>query len=461
MTDLDLDPASFRDPSGFVYKRSGKIYRQVNYVYKENYELLIDSGLYAAVSEDGTLIQHREVDPTKFAQTDLVYKVLEPKIIPFVSYPYEWCFSQLKDAALLTLNLQKKAIEYGMVLKDASAYNVQFLECKPIFIDTLSFEKYVEGEPWVAYRQFCQHFLGPLALMANTDFRLNQLLKIHIDGVSLDFTSKLLPTKTRFNWSILAHIHLHANAQRKHASSSENTHKKYTLSNSRLSALIESLITSVNKLKPLSKGTEWGDYYQNTNYSQEATERKAGIVTECLNILKPASVWDLGANTGRYSSIASAMGISVVAFDIDPDAVEINYSRCRQQKNTANELPLLLDLTNPSSAIGWACAERLSILQRGPVDTIMALALVHHLAISNNVPLSKIAKLFRSLCKSLIIEFVPKSDSQVQRILSTRKDVFEEYNKIGFEATFSKYFNITFIFPVKDTHRTIYVMEGS
>jgi len=193
-------PSSFRDPSGFLFLRDGFIYRQVNTIYRENYDYLISSNLYKTLVDAELLIPHHEVDIKK-ARSDEIYKVIKPELILFISYPYEWCFSQLKDAALTTLEIQKKSLDFGISLKDCSAYNIQFRKGKPIFIDTLSFERYHQGKPWVAYRQFCQHFLAPLALMSYKDIRLNQLFRVYIDGPPLDLTSSLLPFRTRFRIS--------------------------------------------------------------------------------------------------------------------------------------------------------------------------------------------------------------------------------------------------------------------
>lgn len=185
-------PASFRDPSGFLFQQDGVIYRQVNLVYKDDYGHLMDSGLYQALVDDNLLIPHEEVG-IEPPIPELAYKIIKPEQIPFISYPYEWCFSQLRDAALTTLKVQKKALDFSMSLRDSSAYNIQFKNGRPLFIDTLSFGKYREGQPWVAYRQFCQHFLAPLTLMSYKDIRLSQLLCTYIDGLPLDLTGCLLP----------------------------------------------------------------------------------------------------------------------------------------------------------------------------------------------------------------------------------------------------------------------------
>jgi hypothetical protein len=208
-----LEPGSFRDPAGFLFYLKKKLYRQVNQSYKEDYDLLIDSGLYQKLVEQEALIPHQEVD-ILFPQPLNGYKVIQPEFIPFISYPYEWSFSQLKDAALTTLKIQKIAFQHGMSLKDSSAFNIQFHMGKPLFIDTLSFEKYKEGEPWVAYRQFCQHFLAPLTLMSRRDIRLGQLLRIYIDGIPLDLAASLLPFSTRLNMSVYMHIVFHGKIQK-------------------------------------------------------------------------------------------------------------------------------------------------------------------------------------------------------------------------------------------------------
>ena len=211
-------PASFRDPSGFLFFQEDILYRQVNLVYQENFNRLVESGLYDHLVNSGKLISHKETELPP-PEPETAYKVIQPEQLSFISYPYEWSFSQLKDAALLTLDIQKRALQHGMTLKDSSAYNIQFPpeDAKPVLIDTLSFEVYQEGSPWVAYRQFCQHFLAPLALMCFTDERLSQLLRVYIDGISLDLAGSLLPRRTKFNFGLLTHIHLHAAAQKRYA----------------------------------------------------------------------------------------------------------------------------------------------------------------------------------------------------------------------------------------------------
>ncbi|MHB9130717.1 MAG: class I SAM-dependent methyltransferase [Armatimonadota bacterium] len=452
------NPASFRDPDGCVFHRDGEIYRQVNHSYQSDYDLLMSSGLYAALTEKGLLIPHEEVG-LEFAQTADAYRVLKPALVPFISYPYEWSFSQLKDAALLTLRLQKLAMKFGMSLKDCSAYNVQYVNGKPVFIDTLSFEQYPDGRPWVAYRQFCEHFLAPLALMSHCDIRLGQLLRDYIDGIPLHLASKLLPFRTHLTFSLQVHIHTHASFQKRYEGQATATEQAGRgVSRQSVENIVADLKSAVQRLQWAAGGTEWANYYNETNYTPAAFTEKTALVIRFIERVEPRMVWDLGGNVGVFSRLASDRGIRTISFDIDPAAVELNYQESRQKGET-HILPLQLDLTNPSPGIGWANAERMSLQARGPVDLALALALIHHLAISHNLPLGMIAQYFASLCDALVIEFVPKSDSQVQRLLATREDIFPGYTQEHFAQEFGQYFTIIETAGISDSERTLFLMQ--
>jgi hypothetical protein len=470
--------SSFRDPSGFLFIENGTLFRSVSRLYKQNYDHLIQSGLYNKLVKDDLLIPHREVQPPAEKREENQYKIIQPEMVPFISYPYEWCFSQLKDAALAIIRIQRHSLDCNMILKDASAYNIQFFKGKPILIDTLSFEIYKENQPWVAYRQFCQHFLSPLSLMASRDIRLGQLMRIYVDGLPLDLVSGLLPISTWFKPALLSHIHLHAKAQKRYNKTEKNPEGLIPISPLRvkesvpqgsptttlkvtrhsLIALIQHLQSAITDMQWHPAGTEWSSYYEDTNYSQEAMNHKKRLVQAYLNESKPHSIWDLGANTGIFSRIATAKEVDTIAFDVDPSAVEKNYRWMRENKET-KILPLCLDLTNPSPSIGWANEERLSLIERGPADTVLALALIHHLAISNNVPLCHIAAFLSKVCRFLIIEFVPKNDSQVQRLLRTREDIFYQYTQNHFEVAFGDHFSILKREKILDMQRTLYLME--
>jgi hypothetical protein len=447
---------SFRDPCGIVFFHNGRVYRQVNKVYRENYDHLMNSGLYKKLVDLGLLIHHDEAN-IDYATNDDAYKILQPRMFPFISYPYEWCFSQLKDAALVTLKIQKIALDYEMTLKDASAFNVQFLMGKPVFIDTLSFEKYREGQFWIAYRQFCQHFLAPLALISYRDVRLHQLFRVYIDGIPLDLASSLLPYRSWIRFPLLSHVHLHAKSQKHFSSKTVGTTDR-KMSRRAFWGVVDSLESFINKMTWRPQSTEWADYYEDTNYSPAAFNHKKALVSEWLDNIDSKNVWDLGANIGTFSRISADRGIQTISLDIDPGAVEKNYLDCREREEI-NILPLLIDLTNPSPNLGWEHLERLSFLDRGPVDLVLALALIHHLAISNNLTLGKIASFFNRICKSLIIEFVPQSDSQFQRLRLTRDSDFSNYTQEFFEKEFSKYFIIKKAEKIRNSVRTFYLMQ--
>lgn len=450
--------ASFRDPSGFIFKRDGVLYRQVNQAYSKAYDKLMTGGLYTSLTDQGFLIPHEEVDEPA-ADPALANRVIRPRVVPFISYPYEWSFSQLKDAALLTLDAARIGLVHGMVLKDASAYNIQFVDGKPILIDTLSFDIYKEGAPWDGYRQFCQHFLAPLALASMVDIRFMQLLRVYIDGIPLDLASQLLPGKTKIGLAGLAvHIHLHAKMQQQYSDKQVSQAQAMRLSKAAFLNMLDALEKTIQPLKWEPKGTEWGNYYNITNYSDDALRTKGEIVGRFVEIATPKIAWDLGANNGLFSRELVRRGVETISSDIDPAAVEQNYQALKANAEQ-HLLPLVIDLTNPSPALGWAHSERESLLERGPVDLVMGLALIHHLAISNNVPLPSVARFFASAGRWAIVEFVPKSDSQVKRLLATRKDIFDTYNEEGFEAAFGEHFTLVEKAPIPGSDRSLYLFK--
>lgn len=452
--------SSFRDPSGFVFERDGVVLRQVNESFREEYDALVSSGLYEALVGAGLLIPHEEVE-VSHAPAPGAYKLLRPERIPFISYPYEWCFGELQAAADATLRAQQIALDHGMSLRDATAFNVQFRNGRPVLIDTLSFERLQEGRPWVAYRQFCQHFLAPLVLVAYGDIRLMKLSRLHVDGVPLDLASSLLPTRTRLRPGLLTHIHLHAKSQKRYSGQPE-AGKSSTASVSlrALRGLVDSLRSTVNSLDWDPGTTTWSDYYtEGDSYTEEGLGHKVKLVEDFLAEANPAMVWDLGANTGRFSRLAAERGATTISFDFDEATVEANW-RALQAEKPRQLLPLVLDLSNPSPRIGWASEERMSLADRGPADLVLALALVHHLAISNNVPLPRIAAYFAQLCRSLVIEFVPKSDPKVQILLASREDIFPDYTLEGFERAFSQRFDVVRREPILGSDRVLFLMRA-
>jgi ribosomal protein L11 methylase PrmA len=457
-------PGSYKDPAGFVFRRDGILYRHVAGSYGDHYDALMTSGLYEELAAARLIVSHREVTVSG-PLTEGAHRILQPELVPFVSYPYEWCFGQLRDAALVTLDAQRRALHRGLSLKDATAYNVQFVGGRPILIDTLSFERYAPGTPWVAYRQFCQHFLAPLALMASRGAGLSDLQRIHLDGIPLDLASAHLPVATWARPSLLLHLHAHARSIRhfgrahpKSSADPSGAHRAGRVSLTALLGLIESLEGAVRSLRWRGRDSEWGKYDQEHSYSGAGTADKERAVREWLTHLSPDRVWDLGANAGRFSDVAAAVAQLVVSIDADANAVEVNYRRQREGGG-GRVLPLRMDLTNPSPRQGWAHAERASLADRGPADAVLALALVHHLAISANVPLRDVAAFFGTLGAHLIIEFVPKTDPQTRRLLAGRADVFPDYTRDRFEAAFRPVYDQIDCRPVADSDRVIYLLR--
>lgn len=446
---MKISGGSFRDPSGYVFEREGTVYRRIQPSYFENYQMLMSSGLYQELLKKQLIIPHEEVP-------DRDGKTIRPERV-FISYPYEWCFSQLKDAALVTLEIQKTALSFGMILKDASAYNIQFYKGRPVLIDTLSFERETEDRPWQGYRQFCEHFLAPLALAVKKDIRCFELLRHYLDGIPLDLACGFLPWHTWLSPSLSVHLLAHSKMQQKYAAGKAGA-SRMKMSRLQKEALTDHLEGTVRKLTWKLPHTEWGDYYQTCNYSSERKQVKKETIENFLGRIKPENIWDLGANTGFFSRLAGAGKIPVLSLDFDPVAVELNYRQVKKDGETTL-LPLVMDLRNPSASCGWAGEERDSIFNRGPADTVLALALIHHLAIANNVPMPKLADFFAGICRRLILEFVPKDDPQVQRLLAGRDDIFPDYHETAFVTEFSRKFRILDSREIPGTPRRLFLLE--
>lgn len=459
MSEAHRNPASFRDPSGFVYRRDGRLLRQVNASYREHFNALVESGLYDELVSAGLLVAHEFMD-RGLAMTPEAFQVIAPEPIPFVSHPYEWCFGQLKDAALLTLEIQRRALDRGLTLKDASAFNVQYQDGHPVLIDTLSFERRNEGEPWIAYRQFCQHFLAPLLAMAHVDVRLARLFVTDLDGLPLDLVSGLLPRRSWLRFSTLVHIHLHARSLKRYSSVRAEEHRLYrSVSQTALLGLVDSLESAIRRLEVGAAATEWADYEQDHSYSHSARAAKEKQVRRAVETVRPDVVWDLGANTGVFSRIAANQGARVISIDGDHSAVESNYRAVKRSGET-RVLPLLVDLACPTPGSGWANMERESLVSRGPADLVLALALIHHLGFTHNVPIAHILAWLSGLGRYALVEFVPKSDPQTQRLLLSREDIFHDFTEEHFVERARDYFAIEWREQVPDTERTMYLMRS-
>lgn len=447
-------PASFRDPSGFIYEKEGTIYRFVSTAYQSHYELLQSSGLAAGLLKKKLLLPYSELNVNHTDRTDW-YLTLVPQPIPFLSYAWEWSFTQLKDAALATLSICKTALQKGMILKDATHTNIQFVEGQAKLIDTLSFETYKEGDAWIAYRQFCECFLNPLLLAVYTGMDIHKLMLSYADGVPARTTAKLLPFKTKLKPSIYLHVHLHANMAGKATGSATKTAKKISKKN--IEQILQSLEDSISSLTLPTTTTTWNNYYEETILSEEYLTAKKQIISSILSELDYTSVLDLGANEGEFSLLCKKEAM-VVSTDFDSACIDSLYRRLKKEKQQ-HILPLVIDLTYPSPGMGWMNGERSAFFQRRSFDVCMALALIHHLAIARNISFEQLATFFASVCKTLIIEFVPKTDPKVVGMLQWREDIFEGYNEYEFEEAFKVFFTLTKKMNIPGSERIMFVYK--
>jgi hypothetical protein len=451
------DDASFRDPAGFVFYDQGQVYRYISRKYAEEYEQLMNSGLFNTLVQKGFILDHKEISADDVKVTDS-YKIIKPEKLDFVSYPYEWSFSQYKAAAVLTLDILEIALQYGMVLKDASAYNVQLQKGRLVLIDTLSFEKYNPALPWRAYGQFVRHFLGPLALMSYQDPRLASLMKNHIDGIPLDLTCKLLPIRSFLNFGLVLHVYTHNAAQNKYDDKKSYNISDVGFSIKKMHALIQSLRDTISSLKYDAKGTEWAEYESSEIHRNDYKEKKETLLQEYVAEADPHIIIDFGANVGRYSRLMMTDTRLVISCDIDVACVDKNYINMSvvHERNIA---PVVFDILNPNPSIGWAGRERKSLRERVDPDLVVALAIVHHLRISGGIPLMKIAAMFFEYSEWLVIEFVPKSDDLVGLLLKNREDLFDDYNRDNFIRIFGDYFEIMKNAVLSESGREIFLMR--
>ena len=400
-----------------------------------NYEQVRASGLIESLVADGLLLAEKEIDRRELGDAAKEASfVLEHPRLPFVSYPYEWPFPALKAAALLQLEVYLRALEHGVTLSDAAAYNVQFQGSRPVFIDHLSFKPYVPGEFWLAHRQFCEQFLNPLLLRATLGIAHNPWYRGNLEGISTTHLAQLLPTRKKFSWNVLTHVVLQAHFQRgstdvskAKASGAERQLPKQSFEN-----MLRGLHNWISKLYPADTGkTVWQDYDQQHSYDDDEYRTKMSFVSEFAESTRPDLLWDIGCNTGEFSAAALKAGVAhVVGLDADHGALEKAFARASD--SNLNLLPLYMDLANPSPDQGWEQQERTGLQGRARADAIIALAVIHHLAISSNIPLARAVDWLVALAPQGVIEFVPKSDPMVQTLLALREDIFADYSEQTF-----------------------------
>ncbi|MAP54599.1 class I SAM-dependent methyltransferase [Altibacter sp.] len=455
----NLHQASFRDPSGYMFHDGEQLRRHINPIYFPQYRALTDSGFFNALFKKALLIPHTE---THVSEDGIV---ITPETIPFITNPYEWSFSMYKHAALHTLKLQKYALSKGFILKDASAYNVTFHKGKPIFIDTLSFDFYEENTPWRAYKQFITHFFGPLVLAKYYGTEVFKMMQTHIDGIPVSLIASLLPGKSKLSSTVFTNIHLLAKMERKHSEDYKAETKIASLSKKSQENILESLFDYIKKLE-VKEASEWGDYYTKTNYDAIAFEAKKQLIREWVLPLQPQRLIDVGGNDGTFARTITDTVPQVIVTDIDSNAVDHNYKQVQRNKEE-NMLPFVCDVLQPAPGIGFNNTERGSLLERLKdfrPDVTMALALIHHITLSGNVPFEKSAEFFAKFSTHLIVEFPTREDSWVESLLVRKREFinhFDFYNESNFEAGYARYFQLEKKEAVAGTKRILYLFKAT
>jgi SAM-dependent methyltransferase len=443
-----LEPGSFRDPESRVFYAGDSVYRALSREGLDDFEALSGTQTFERFRGDGRLVGTELVQDGQ-NMPDLLAKetagVLRHELIPFVSYPYEWTFSMLKDAALLQLDLLLASLEEDMVLKDSTPYNVQWRGAKPVFVDVGSFERLREGDPWVGYRQFCMLYLYPLLLQALRDVPFQPWLRGSIDGIKPAEMAGVLKGRDRFRRGVLTNVFLLNRLEKRYADRGGEVREEVKRAGMRK----EIIVANVRKMRKLVSRLDWSPpegvwvaYGERNTYSDEDAARKDEFVREVAASGGYGLVWDIGCNNGRYSRIAAEHARHVVAFDADQGPVELLYRALRDEGNE-KILPLAANAADPSPALGWRCVERKRLEDRGKPDLVLALALVHHISIAANVPLKEVVDWFASLGGSIVIEFPTRDDPMVKKLLAPKREgLHPDYDREFFERCLNEAFEV-------------------
>jgi SAM-dependent methyltransferase len=460
-----LEPGSFRDPDSRVFTTDGRVLRLLSATGLEDWRALAASPLLEELQGEGKLVGTREADGVADVPDALhgeVAAVLEHDVVPVVSYPYEWTFGMLRDAALLQLELVRRSIGAGLILKDSSPYNVQFRGARPVFVDVGSFERLREGEPWAGYRQFCMLFLYPLLLQAWKDVPFQPWLRGRIDGISPQECRNLLSLRDRFRRGSLTHVFLHARLERRYEDRDVDVKgelKKAGFRKELIVANVKGLERLVSRLRWRPAGSAWSGYGPTTTYSDEDAERKAAFVSAAVAAERPRLVWDLGCNEGRHARIAAETADRVVAIDADALVVDRLYEALRREGET-KILPLTMNLADPSPGLGWRGLERRPLAARGTPDLALCLALVHHLSIGGNVPVAEVLDWLRSLDAALVVEFPTPEDPMVRRLLARKRPGdHPDYRRDWFERCLAERFEVLRTEELASGQRVLYLVR--
>ena len=439
---LERNLGSFRDPAGQIYEINKRVIRIVKKSGAQRYNYLKSINIIEESIKKGFLIQTKDVtDEFKKINNDQNnFYYLEHEKLDYISYPYEWGFHQLKDAALHHLNFQLFLLERNCVLIDSSAFNIQFINNKPIFIDLLSLDKYVIGDYWKGHSQFLQQFLNPLLLKSLKGIDYNNWYKGNLDGIKTTDLNKLLSFKNKLSVNILISVILLSKLDNDNKINPQKAldkikNKKKLSKNSYKSILLQ-LKKWITKLRPKEEKTVWDNYSKLNTYKNEEQKIKLKLINEFSKKYRPDLLADIGCNDGMYSFESITAGAKkVIGFDIDLNS--LNRAYLISKKNNLNFLPVYLDAMNPSTNLGWNEMERLGFNKRTNFDCMIALAFEHHLALANNVPLDEMVKWLLKIAPHGLIEFVDKEDETIKKMLALKGDIFPDYNIDNFEKNIS------------------------
>jgi hypothetical protein len=437
-----FEPGSFRDWDSRVFYEDGRVLRALSEAGLGDWLALGESKLFAEAVAEGKLVPTRRVHD---APPLGAVAVLEHERVPFVSYPYEWTFAMLRDAALLQLELLRRALDEDLTLKDASSYNVQWRGARPVFVDVGSFERLREGEPWAGYRQFCMLYLNPLLLQAYKGIDFRPWLRGSLDGMSPVDARRLLSSRDLLRRGVPTNVALHARLERKHAKSERDVKTELRRAGFRK----ELIVANVRRLEKLVRGldwdpgrTAWSGYGATTSYSEADAARKESFVREVVHSRDWGLVWDLGCNEGRHARIAAENARYVVALDGDAAVADRLY-RALAGEGAATILPLVGDVTDPSPALGWRGLERMTLDARGRPELTLCLALLHHVAIGGNVPVPEFLSWLAGLKTALVIEFATRDDPRVASLLRRKRSgAHPDYDRAPFERALAERFDV-------------------
>lgn len=447
-----MQAISYRDNAGFVITNNTGVYRYVRHSYAREYDHLMSSGLYQRLVDEALLIGHTEMTIDE-DEKQVFHKLLSPEFIDLISFPFEWSAGQWKEMILSFLKINTICLEYGMILKDATPFNFTFHNGSCIFFDSLSFSFYKANEPWIAYRQFCENMLGPFALICYNNNAWARMMQTYINGWPLRFVSANLSLRSWFNSMTLFHVHWHA----RYKSSDQKIARPGRFTRDTLLMLWKMLERGVQKQKMPHYKTDWFAYYETGIVSHEYLKNKIDIISEWMNELRPGKVIDLGANNGRFSILSACYAGKVIAVESDHNCIEQLRQYITANKITNIET-IIADITQPTAGVGWNNAEKEPLLKRLRCDMLLALALIHHLCISANIPLAFVAEMFARLTdRYALVEFIPRSDTKVHEMLCNREDIFYDYTEENFTVCFSRYFDIIKVETCASSDRKLFL----